>query len=139
MARIAKKGIIANYLMFVAGIQISACVNLLTNIYVTDLPLQRFVFAVLSGLSLGVTSFLSVMLASEVEHVSKFGELAIGTLFESEKEKDNLMNKELEKTVSLMFLGQSKRIDKIKLLICSDISLTIIGLAVALAGKLTSF
>ena len=131
--RLARRDIVAKYLWFIAGLQIAAAVALFVNVYFIDLPLRKFFLIVVAGLVLGVSSFVSLMLASEIEYVVKAGESMVGTTLE--KNKDKAMNNELNKTVSMMFLKPMKRINKIRAIFCSDVFLSAAGLGITILSK----
>lgn len=134
IAKIAKKPIAANYATFIAGIQISACIKLLTDLYFREVSLQQFFFIVVTGLFLGVSSILSLILGSEIDSIARIGELALGTTLETKR--NSLMDKKLNEKTTFGFLGELKRIDKIRVLFISDISLTLLGLGILIISKI---
>jgi hypothetical protein len=131
--RLAKRDIVVKYLLFVAGIQISAAVELFVNAYFANVALPRFLLILVAGLALGVSSFISLIFAGEVEPIVKAGESVLGTTLE--KDRDQEMNRKLDETVSMIFLSQRKRIDRIKAFFWSDIFLSTLGLGITILGK----
>jgi hypothetical protein len=134
MAKIAKKSITVNYVTFIAGIQISACIKLFTDIYFRDVSSKQFFFIIVAGLLLGISSFLSLSLGSEIDYITRYGELAVGTTLE--KKRNSIMDKKLNETITFGFLGEMKRINKVKVLFVSDILLTFLSLGILLISKI---
>lgn len=134
MGRIAKRSISVNYVTFIAGIQISACVKLFTDTYFRDMSPPQFFCVVMAGLLLGISSLLSLVLGSEIDYIARYGELAIGTTLE--KRKCLLMDERLNEIVSLSFLGKMKRINRMRVLLYTDSSLTLLSLGILFVGKM---
>jgi hypothetical protein len=132
--KIAKTGIVVKYLWFIAGLQISAALELLLNLNLVDFSLQQFSLMLVSGLALGVSSFVSLVLASGIEEVIKAGESMIGTTLEKDREQE--MDRALEKPVSMIFLGQMQRKSKITVVFCLDSLLTALGIGMAIVSRL---
>jgi len=131
--RLAKKDIVVKYLWFIAGLQISAAVELFMNFNFVDFPLRRFLPMLLAGFALGASSLVSLMLASEVEHVVKAGESMLGTTLE--RDRNQQMDHELNKTVPSIFRGSLKRKHKITAIFCSDGFLSILGIGLTILSK----
>ena len=128
--RLAKRDIVAKYLLFLAGVQIAAAVNLFTSVCFVAPPLRVFLRILVAGFSFGVSSFLSFMLSAEVEHVVKAGEAVLGTNLE--KDRDDEMNSRLDEAVWMVFLGPRRRIDRIGIFFWSDIVLTALGIGMTI-------
>lgn len=131
--RLAKRDIVVKYLLFIAGIQISAAVALFINVHFIDLSLRKLLLILVGGIALGVSSFMSLILASDVEHIVKAGESMLGTTLE--RDRDQEMDSELNKTVSMIFLGPRKRIYKIKAILYSDVFLSALGIVIPILSK----
>lgn len=131
--RLAKRDIVAKYLWFIGGLQIAAAVQLFINVYFIDLPLPKFLLILIAGIVLGVSSFVSLILASEIEYVAKAGESVVGTTLE--KSRNKAVNDELNKTVSMMFLKPMKKINRIRIIFYSDVFLSAAGLAMTILSK----
>ena len=127
--RLAKRDIIIKYLWFIAGLQISAGVQLFANIYFVELPIRALSFILVSGFALGLSGFMSLVLAGEFEHVVKAGEFLLGTTLE--KDKEQKLDEELDKTVSMILLGSMKRIKKIRIIFWLDIVLSVLCLGMS--------
>ena len=133
MRRIATSAVIANHLFFIAGIQVAACVELLVSNYFVDIELQQSILAILASLVLGASSYLSLVLGGQIQYVTKVGERAERTTLESEI--DELMNDRLKESVPMVLCGSRKRIDKMRMLLYSDVFLSISGLVIVSLGK----
>jgi len=131
--RLAKKDIVVKYLWFIAGLQISAAVQLFINAYFIDLPLRKFLLIILAGIVLGFSSFVSLILSSETEHVVKAGEYTLGTTLERDRNQE--MDNELNKTVPMIFMGSMKRLGKIRTIFYSDVFLSVLGLGMTISSK----
>lgn len=131
--KLVKISIVANYLWFIAGIQIAAGVNLFINAYFIDLLFQKFLIIVVAGLVLGLGGFLSLILGAEIESIVKITQLYKGTPLE--KDSDQHMDNELGKNVHVFNRYPLKRITKIRILLYSDTLLSIIGIALIVISK----
>jgi len=130
---LAKRDVVAKYLLFFAGVQISVSVQLFLSVYFAQVPLRKFTFIMIAGFALGVSSLISLMFAGEVEHVVKAGASVVGTTLE--KKRDDIMNEALDETATTTFPGLSNRINKIKAFFWTDVFLCASGLVIAILGR----
>ena len=133
MRRLAKRDIVAKYLLFLAGVQIAAAVNLLTNACFVNLPWCVFSRILVAGFAFGVGSFLSFMLSGEVERVVEAGEAVLGTPLE--RDRDDEMNSKLDETVSIVLVGSRRRVDRIGVVFWADVVVTVLGLSMTLMSR----
>lgn len=129
----ARKSIVGKYLLFVAGIQVAVAVNLFTNIWFVTLSPRGFILVLLAGLALGVSSFISLVLAGEVEYIVKTGEAVVETPLERDRIRE--MDEALDERIPISLIGPRKRIHIIGALFWSDIGLTVLALAMITLGR----
>jgi anaerobic C4-dicarboxylate transporter len=134
MINIFKKPTTGNSLIFISGIEISACVNLLTGIYYATLSTESLIFVVISSTLLAIAGFLSILLGNEVQTVMRIAESAKETTLEMYTDK--LMEDELEKKTHLFLHFYITKGRKMTIVLFLNLILALSALALAITERL---
>lgn len=120
--KIVKSPAMANCFIFIAGIQISACINLFTGICLEHIALEKSYNIIAAGASFGIAGMLSFLIGSVTDSIVGFIEKTAGTVLE--KESERLIKEKLDEAFSFKFC-EMKKLSMIKFSIFLDFVITL--------------
>ncbi len=112
-----------NYFSFLGGIQISAIINLYTELYLLNFLTINLIFIVIASIFMFCGGYLSMLLAWESTKIIKEGEKAVGTLYPPEKLMNDYLDAELK-----IFKYKFRKITKLRIYFYSNVTITVTGI-----------
>lgn len=134
---LVKRERVVRHFAFLAGIQLSVCVEILVDYYMSAEPFVQAPFwlavsPVVGALLLGASSYYSIAISWEVGEILSIGHRADETLVK----RGIIIDEEFEKEVNNRLLGRIKKLGLLKAYFITDIVLTIVGIALIIGPRL---
>lgn len=119
-----------NYLSFISGIQVGACITLLVNLYDTSLYGLKLGIVIFGCIFIFFAGYLSALISWKINNIITEGHRAKGTLVHPNEIMDEMLGKKIQ-----TLFGTYSEEQILTGYFCFDIILSLGGVALILSSK----